>query len=138
MDSLRQKIDSALEPDEVIAPYDKVKDLPFLRACIDKSLRIIPPTSAGLPRRAPAEGAQILDEWIAGDTSFNMTIYAAHRDPKIFTDPETYNLMRCVDVDERKRMEPLFVPFPTGARGCIDRNISYLERVMILASLLLD
>ncbi|KAJ3542943.1 hypothetical protein NM208_g3834 [Fusarium decemcellulare] len=91
MDRLRQEIDSVLEPGEVIAPYDKVKDLPFLRACIDESLRIIPPTSAGLPRRTPAEGAQILDEWIAGDTSVNMTIYAAHRDPKIFPDPETYN-----------------------------------------------
>ncbi|KAF4461375.1 cytochrome P450 [Fusarium albosuccineum] len=89
VDRLRREIDRILEPDEVIAPYDKVKDLPFLRACIDESLRIIPPTSTRLPRRTPAEGTQILDKGIVGDISVNMTIYAAHRDLKIFPDPET-------------------------------------------------
>ncbi|KAM5347344.1 hypothetical protein ACJ41O_010349 [Fusarium nematophilum] len=135
MDRLRKEIDSVLETDEVIAPYDKVKDLPFLRACIDESLRLIPPTSAGLPRRTPAEGAQILDEWIPRDTSVNMTIYATHRDPEVFPDPETYNPVRWMNPDERKRMEPLFIPFSTGARGCIGRNISYLEQIVVLASL---
>ncbi|KAJ3466600.1 hypothetical protein MRS44_004164 [Fusarium solani] len=132
---LRQELDSVLETDEAIAPYDKVKDLPFLKACIDESLRVIPPTSAGLPRRTPPEGAQILDQWIPGDTSVNMTIYAAHRDPKVFPNPETYNPMRWMDPNERKRMEPLFIPFSTGARGCIGRNISYLEQIVVLASL---
>lgn len=132
---LREELDGVLEEDEVIAPYDKVKDLPFLRACIDEGLRVIPPTSAGLPRRTPAEGAQILDDWIPGDTSVNMTIYATHRDPKMFPDPETFNPNRWMDVEERKRMEPMFVPFSTGARGCIGRNISYLEQIIVLASL---
>jgi benzoate 4-monooxygenase len=135
MKQLREELDTVLEEDEVIAPYDKVKDLPFLRACIDEGLRVIPPTSAGLPRRTPVEGAQILDDWIPGDTSVNMTIYATHRDPKIFPDPETFNPNRWMDVEERKRMEPLFVPFSTGARGCIGRNISYLEQIIVLASL---
>ncbi|KAF4785598.1 cytochrome P450 oxidoreductase [Colletotrichum scovillei] len=135
MKKLREEIDSVLDSDEVIAPYDKVKDLPFLRACIDEALRIIPPTSAPLPRRTPPEGARILDEWIPGDTSVSMTIYGAHRDPKIFPDPEVFKPERWLDPEERKRMEPYFIPFSTGARGCIGRNISYLEQIMVLASL---
>ncbi|KAH6973104.1 cytochrome P450 [Ilyonectria sp. MPI-CAGE-AT-0026] len=135
LDKLRQEVDSVLEDDEVIAPYDKVKDLPFLRACIDEGLRIIPPTSAGLPRRTPPEGARILDEWIPGDTSVNMTAYATHHDTKIFPDPGTFNPNRWLDVEERKRMEPFFIPFSTGGRGCIGRNISYLEQVVVLSSL---
>ncbi|KAK7429430.1 hypothetical protein QQZ08_004022 [Neonectria magnoliae] len=132
---LRREVDSVLEEDEVIAPYDKVKDLPFLRACIDEALRIIPPTSAGLPRRTPADGAQILDEWIPGDTSVNMTAYAAHHDAKVFPNPDVYNPHRWLDVEERKRMEPFFIPFSTGGRGCLGRNISYLEQIVVLASL---
>ncbi|KAI8312790.1 Cytochrome P450 monooxygenase orf5 [Colletotrichum sp. SAR11_240] len=135
MDRLRKEVDSVLDPEEVIAPYDKVKDLPFLKACIDEALRFIPPTSAPLPRRTPPEGARILDEWIPGDTSVSMTIYGAHRDPKIFPDPETFKPTRWLDPEERKRMEPYFIPFSTGARGCIGRNISYLEQIMMLASL---
>jgi benzoate 4-monooxygenase len=31
-------------------------------------------------------------------------------------------------------MEPYFIPFSAGARGCIGRNISYLEQIVILAT----
>lgn len=132
---LRAEVDEALDEDEIIAPYDKVKDLPYLRACIDEGLRLIPPTSAGLARRTPLEGAQVLGEWIPGDTSVSMTIYSAHRDPKVFPDPETFQPQRWLNVEERKKMEPYFIPFSTGARGCIGRNISYLEQIVLMASL---
>lgn len=133
--TLRHEIDNVLDEDEAIAPYDKVKNLPFLRACLDEGLRISPPTSAGLPRRTPPEGAQILGQWIPGDTSVSMTIYATHRDPEIFPDPETYSPQRWMDPDARKRMEPYFIPFSAGARACIGRNITYLEQMVVLASI---
>lgn len=133
--TLRQEIDSILDKDEAVAPYDKVKDLPFLRACLDEGLRLIPPTSAGLPRRTPPEGARVLNEWIAGDTSVSMTIYAAHRDPHVFANPEEFQPDRWLDLKERKQMEPFFIPFSTGARGCIGRNIFCLEQAVVLASL---
>jgi cytochrome P450 len=135
LQTLRGELDSVLDDDEVVAPYDKVKDLPFLRAVLDESLRLIPPTSAGLMRRTPPEGAQIFDQWIPGDTSVSMTIYGAHRDDTIFPNPEQFDPHRWMDPNERKRMEPHFIPFTTGARGCIGRNISYLEQIVIVATL---
>ncbi|OJJ77439.1 hypothetical protein ASPBRDRAFT_50319 [Aspergillus brasiliensis CBS 101740] len=134
MQRLREEIDSVLDADEVVAPYDKVKNLPYLRACLDEALRLIPPTSAPLPRCTPPEGAQILGEWIPGDTSVSMPIYAAHRDPEIFPDPEAYRPERWLDAESRKHIEPCFIPFSTGARGCLRRNISYLEQTVVLAS----
>lgn len=135
LQTLREEVDKALDEDEIVAPYDKVKNLPFLRACINEGLRLIPPTSAGLPRRTPAEGAQILDQWIPGDTSVSMTIYAAHRDPTVFPNPEEFQPERWLDAEERKKMEPYFIPFSTGARGCIGRNISLLEQAIVIATL---
>ena len=134
LSTLREEIDSVLEPEDIVAPYDTVKNLPFLRACLDEALRIMPPTSAGLPRRTPPEGARILGEWIPGDTSVSMTIYTAHHDTSIFPNPEEFQPNRWMDLEERKRMEPYFIPFSTGARGCIGRNISYLEQAVVLAS----
>ncbi|KAJ5381170.1 uncharacterized protein N7496_003598 [Penicillium cataractarum] len=32
-------------------------------------------------------------------------------------------------------MEPYFIPFSTGARGCLGRNISYLEQMVVLATI---
>jgi len=132
---LRAEIDETLEVEEAVAPYDSVKDLPFLRACIDEGLRLNPPTSAGLPRRTPPEGAHILGEWIPGGTSVSMTIYSAHQDPIIFPNPEEFQPQRWLGSENRKRMEPYYIPFSTGARGCIGRNISYLEQIVVVASL---
>jgi hypothetical protein len=39
-------------------------------------------------------------------------------------------------LEDRKRMEPYFTPFPTGALGCLDRNITYLEQTVVLAALM--
>ncbi|THV85399.1 cytochrome protein [Aureobasidium pullulans] len=133
--TLREEIDHALDSDEVVASYDKIKNLPFLRACLDEAMRLIPPTSAGLPRRTPPEGARIMGHWIPGDTSVSMPIYTAHHDKSAFPNPEEYNPQRWMDPDQRRRMESCFIPFSTGGRGCIGRNISYLEQAVVLASL---
>jgi len=45
---LRAEINEALSPEEFVAPYDSVKDLPFLKACIDECLRLIPPHLGGI------------------------------------------------------------------------------------------
>ncbi|CEL05049.1 hypothetical protein ASPCAL06171 [Aspergillus calidoustus] len=134
METLRQEVDSVLDG-EVVAPFDKVRNLPFLRACLDEAMRIIPPTSAGLPRRTPPEGAMILGEWIPGSTSVSMTAYTTHHDSTVFPDPEQFQPHRWMDPVARKKMEPYFIPFSTGGRGCIGRNISYLEQTIMLASL---
>ncbi|KAF5855798.1 hypothetical protein ETB97_008421 [Aspergillus alliaceus] len=102
---LRTQVDHALDEDEVIVPYDQVKNLLFLRACLDEALRLKLPTSAGLPRRISTEGAQI--QWTTGDTSVSMTIYSAYRDPDIFPHPEEYNPDRWMDLDDRKRMDEM-------------------------------
>ena len=87
---LREEIDSVMNAGEDVAAYDTVRHLPYLRACLDESLRLTPPTTFGLPRRTPPEGFQILDEWIPGDTTVSISAYVAHRDPIVFPDPECY------------------------------------------------
>jgi benzoate 4-monooxygenase len=63
-----------------------------------------------------------------------MTIYGAHHDASIYPEPEVFKPERWMSTGERKRMEPYFIPFSAGSRGCIGRNISYLEQIVILAT----
>lgn len=132
---LREELDAALEDDEVIAPYDKIKHLPYLRACIDEAMRIWPPTTFALPRRTPPTGQPILGDFIPGDTSVSMSAYVAHRNETIFPEPETYRPERWLE-DGGKELQPYYITFSAGARGCIGRNISYLEQMVLLASLI--
>ncbi|EFX05103.1 cytochrome p450 monooxygenase [Grosmannia clavigera kw1407] len=130
---LRIEVDGALQPDEVVAPYQKVKYLPYLRAVLDESLRLTPPTTFGLPRRTPPEGVMVGSEHIAGDTTVSISAWVAHRDPVVFPDPERFMPERWLG-DEARELQSGFVAFSTGARGCIGRNISYLEQTVLLAS----
>jgi cytochrome P450 len=131
---LREELDEVLEEDEVVAPYGKVKHLPYLRACIDESLRMLPPIVFGLPRRTPIEGTLILNEYVAGDTSVSISSFVMHHQESVFKDHDIYKPERWLG-EEGKSLQPYFIPFSTGARGCIGRNISYLEQTVLIASL---
>ncbi|KAL4742734.1 cytochrome P450 [Aspergillus similis] len=134
MAKLREEIDEVLGEDETVAPYSKVKHLPYHRACLDESLRMLPPVIFGLPRRTPPEGTTILGEHVAGDTSVSMFAYVVHHDESVYKDNNTYLPERWLG-EEGKSLQSYFIPFSTGARGCIGRNISYLEQTVVLASL---
>lgn len=134
MARLRAEIDNILDEDEVVAPYEKIKHLPYLLACINESLRMWPPLSMGLPRRTPPEGCTIMGEFIPGDTTVSMSSYIVHRNPRNFLDPDIYRPERWFG-ETGKDLQAFFIPFSTGARGCIGRNISYLEQTVLLASL---
>lgn len=131
---LREEVDAVMDPDEVIASYDKVKHLPYLRACLDESMRIFPPTSHGLPRETPPEGINILGQWVPGHTSVSMSAYVAHHDELAFPSSDQYLPERWMG-EQGKALQPYFVAFSAGARACIGRNISYLEQTKILATI---
>ncbi|EPE08879.1 benzoate 4-monooxygenase cytochrome p450 [Ophiostoma piceae UAMH 11346] len=133
MDKLRAELDATLSPDEVVVPYQKIKYLPYLRAVLDESLRMSPPTSFGLPRRTPPQGRSIGNQYIPGDTSVSISAYVAHRDESVFRDAEKFSPERWLG-EEGKALQSSFVAFSAGARGCIGRNISYLEQTVLLAS----
>ncbi|UNI15403.1 hypothetical protein JDV02_001938 [Purpureocillium takamizusanense] len=131
---LREELDTALEPEERIAPYDKVKHLPYLRACLDESLRLFPPTPHGLPRKTPPEGMYIMGRYVPGNTTVSISALVAHRDETVFPDAEQFLPERFLGENGRA-LQSSFISFSAGARGCIGRNISYLEQAVLLASL---
>ncbi|EOD45773.1 Benzoate 4-monooxygenase cytochrome p450 protein [Neofusicoccum parvum] len=131
---VREEVDAALDEDDVVAPYDKVKHLPYMRACLDEALRLNPPTPQGLPRETPPEGWQILGDWVAGNTSVAMSALVAHRDEKVFPQADRYVPERWLG-EAGKALQPYFISFSAGARGCIGRNISYLEQAVVLATM---
>lgn len=73
-------------------------------------------------------------EYVAGDTTVHMSSYVAHRDEQAFKDPEEFRPERWLGA-AGKELQPWFITFSAGARGCIGRNISYLEQVVVTASM---
>ncbi|RSL98139.1 hypothetical protein CEP52_010486 [Fusarium oligoseptatum] len=134
METLRNELDSVLEADEMVAPYDKVKHLPYLRACLDESLRLWPPTPQSLGRKTPPEGTTIMGQYIPGNTTVGISALVAHRDESVYPEAEKYLPERFLG-EKGKELQSCFITFSAGARGCIGRNISYLEQAVCLASI---
>ncbi|KAF4552146.1 Cytochrome P450-like protein 4 [Elsinoe fawcettii] len=131
---LREELDEALGDDTVVARYATVKNLPYLRACIDESLRLLPPITFNLPRLTPPEGMYIAGEWVPGNTSVGISAYVMHRQESLYENAEEYRPERWLG-EAGKELQKYFIPFSTGARGCIGRNISYLEQTVMVATL---
>lgn len=135
LSSLRKELEAeAVYRDDGIATYGSIKNLPYLRACLDESLRVLPPLAAALNRVTPPEGMEIDGHYIAGNTIVAVSAYTAHRYQELFPDPEQYRPERWLEKDSRA-LQASFIPFSTGARGCIGRNITYMEQMVLLATL---
>src|SRR5205823_4201153 len=113
LDTLRLEVDAVLDENESVTPYSKVKYLPYLRACLVESLRILPPVSFNLPRRTPPQGATILGDFVPGNTSVSMSAYVVHHDATVFSEPEAYRPERWLG-DDGKKLQSCFIPFSTG------------------------
>ncbi|KAL7928364.1 cytochrome P450 [Trichoderma chlorosporum] len=130
---LREELEVALDGSQEVAKYANVKNLPYLHASINESLRLLPPVAFGLNRITPPEGLLIDGHWIPGNTLVGVPAYTAHRS-HLFSDSEQYDPARWLK-DGIKETQGTFIPFSTGARGCIGRNISYIEQTVLLATL---
>jgi len=114
---LRQELDEVFDDSATVLPYDSVKNLPYLRACVDEAMRMRPPLRGGLPRVTPPEGMMIGKEWIPGGTTVSVPTYTLHHDPDLFEDPWTYKPERWL-AENAADLQAVFLPFSAGARAC--------------------
>ncbi|KAF7169722.1 hypothetical protein CNMCM6106_004532 [Aspergillus hiratsukae] len=133
---LREELGRALQGiEEDVPPYEAIKDLPYLRACIDESLRLRPSLEAGLPRIIPKGGLSVSGEWLEEGTTASVSTRTVHRDPTIFGEnPEDFVPERWLRPDSVK-MQRGYLAFTQGGRACIGRNIALFEMKLIVATL---
>lgn len=122
-----------------VPSFDSLSQLPFLRACIDETLRLRPSSAFGLPREVPAGGRWIAGQLIPEGVSVSVPTYSLLHNTDIFEGPEDFRPERWVDeYDEMKlaSMKKYYLPFSTGPRACIGRNIAYYEMTLVVAVLM--
>ncbi|ETS74389.1 hypothetical protein PFICI_14255 [Pestalotiopsis fici W106-1] len=117
--------------------HETVTKLPYLMACLNEALRLYPPVPLGLPRVVPQGGALICGRHVPESSVVSIHQYAIYHREKYWTDPFGFHPERFLDVkgfenDDRAT----FQPFHLGSRGCLGRNLAYLESRLVLARLL--
>lgn len=120
---------------------DVLATLPYMNACIEEGLRIFPPVPIGLLRTVPKGGSLIDGHAVPGNTSVCVSSWGAAHSAANFAEPDRFIPERFLDTPEAKAqyagdIKKAAQPFSTGPRGCIGRNLTYVELRLILGALL--
>ncbi|CCM04277.1 uncharacterized protein FIBRA_06448 [Fibroporia radiculosa] len=136
---LQAELDDALAcVDSEVAPYEAVKDLPYLDAVINEVLRLHSTVGAGLPRIVPEGGLNVLGQTLKEGTWVSVPLFSVHRSVEIWGEnagefvPE-----RWIDMGAEPKAEMMraFAPFSIGPRACIGRNLAIMQLHIMVATI---
>ncbi|KAF2230840.1 cytochrome P450 [Viridothelium virens] len=117
--------------------WEKVKELQYFDATINEALRLFPPSPASQQRLVPLGGATIAGYYVPSGTTVAVPPWVATHSPLNFHEPDLYRPERWLGKDVKFRGDHLnaSLPFGTGPRVCIGKNLAYLEMRLIAAHL---
>ncbi|KAF2193883.1 cytochrome P450 [Zopfia rhizophila CBS 207.26] len=113
---------------------------PYLRACIEETLRMSPPTGSALWREVLVGGASIGGQFIPAGCDVGVGIYAIHHNAALFPDPFSFRPERFLndgsgDADTLASRRG-FIPFSIGTRGCIGKGLAMAEIMLTMACIM--
>jgi cytochrome P450 len=122
---------------------DKLQGLVYLRACVDEALRLAPPVPSHLPREVLPGGITIDGRFFPTGTVVGVSPFAIHHNPEYYPEPFAFSPERWlldedagVASDRIALAKAAFCPFSLGPRGCVGKQVAYLEVMIAMARLL--
>ncbi|KZF23687.1 putative P450 monooxygenase [Xylona heveae TC161] len=143
VEKLQTESDEAIASGVRIPEFSTVKDLPYLKAVINETLRIHSTSSLGLPRVVPpgSPGVTILGKHFPAGTVLSVPAYTIHHSKEIWgPDADEFRPDRWLgsggagggSISDIQKAA--FVPFSHGPRACVGRNVAEMELALIVAT----
>ncbi|KAF2899548.1 hypothetical protein ILUMI_06622 [Ignelater luminosus] len=140
-DKLRKEIDEVYENANGNISYEGLLGMKYLDMVVTESLRKWPPVIAAermsvkpftIEPELPGEKSVTLDK----GTNVWIPIYAFHRDPKYYPNPEKFDPERFSE-ENRQNIQPFtYMPFGVGPRNCIGSRFALLEGKLVIAEII--
>lgn len=112
----------------------------YLRACIDETLRMTPPIPGILTRKVLPGGTRVDGMELPPGSVVGVSAYAMHHNEANYPHSFTYFPERWLEDSKDSRDAPFavtaksvaeakaaFCPFSIGSRGCVGKNMAYME-----------
>ncbi|XP_071488190.1 cytochrome P450 4V2-like [Diadema antillarum] len=131
---LQEEIASVLGDTDRHVTTDDLAKFSYLTCVVKEALRILPAVPS-IGRSLDSD--IILDgKLVPKETNIVLGIYALHRDPGQFPDPDQFDPDRFLADHTLKRHPYAYVPFSAGPRNCIGQRFAMMEIKVTLANLL--
>ncbi|KAN0107802.1 cytochrome P450 [Hyaloscypha variabilis] len=116
--------------------FEELVKLPYLTAVIEEGLRIFPSAPIGFVRTVPSGGDTISGHFVPEGSTVSVCMWAATHSERNFKDPYVFRPERWLDKENATDKLGASNAFSLGPRGCIGRNLSYMEIRLIMGKLL--
>ncbi|KAK3367982.1 cytochrome P450 monooxygenase [Podospora didyma] len=117
--------------------WSNLKNLPYLGAVINESLRLRAVIVSGLLRAVPRNGATIDGRFVPAGTTVSVHMWSACHSTCNFTRPQEFLPERWVYPEQFPNdKKHAAQPFSYGPRGCIGKMLSLIEQKIILAHII--
>ncbi len=113
-------------------PFEVLDKLIYTSRVLQESMRLYPP--AWVIERSAINDDIIDGVKIKSKSMVSICVYAIHRNPKYWENPEQFDPDRFLPENEAKRHNFAYLPFGGGPRVCIGQNFAFTEAIMILAT----
>ncbi|KAH7408064.1 cytochrome P450 [Cadophora sp. MPI-SDFR-AT-0126] len=129
------EIDTAFPSKHDSITFANTQELPYLNACINESMRVLPILVVGLARYTQ-ETTILANYEIPPETIVSPAVGALMRDPRIWPDATSYvperwlGKYKGVEVDRKA-----FLPFSAGSRNCPGQQFALKEMRIILSTI---
>lgn len=132
---IHEELDSVLQSDlDADITLEKIKELKYFDRVLKECQRLFP--SVPVIGRATSEDISLGKHVVPADSDVDIFIYALHRDPSVFPDPEVFDPDRFLPENVVHRHPYAYVPFSAGPRNCIGQRYALMEVKIIVATLL--
>ncbi|KAL2136221.1 hypothetical protein VTI74DRAFT_4851 [Chaetomium olivicolor] len=132
---LQAELDAHIPADLDVPTFEMVRDLPYLSAVVNETLRFHSTSGIGLPRQIPldSKGIHFKGHYFPPGTILSVPTYSIHHSKEIWgPDADEFRPERWEKVTPRQKNA--FIPFSHGPRACVGRNVAEMEMKLIVAT----
>ncbi len=129
---LQHEIDTVL--DDSSPTLEQLDQLPYTEMVINEAMRLYPPI--WVIERVAIDDDIVSNYLIPKNSIVLICPYTIHRHPAHWNNPEEFNPENFNDENRRQRHKNAYIPFGTGPRVCIGKQLAMLMMKTILPMLL--
>ncbi|KAH8103349.1 high nitrogen upregulated cytochrome P450 monooxygenase 1 [Cristinia sonorae] len=137
---------------DTMSDFARHADMPYLNACVNEAMRLYPAVLTGSQRtiNSGQGGAMLGPYYVPDGTNASVNLFSLQRDPRHFyplpdefwpdrwLTQDTYRLPTgdVISKEELIHDKSVFLPFATGIRSCVGKNLAILEMRAVLCALI--